>query len=67
MRGSQAYLMPSGRGPFCWVGSSETGSSMEYFMMASNLSPLGYCVSRCLRALTSHSGGGGGGYVWLGF
>lgn len=28
-------------------------------MIASNLSPLGYCFSNCLRALMSHSGGGG--------
>lgn len=60
MRGSQAYLTPSGNGCVCgWRGSSVSGSRYEYFMMASNLSPLGYCFSRSLRALTSHSGGGG--------
>ena len=58
MRGSHAYLTPSGNG-CVWRGSSVCGSRYEYFMMASNLSPCGYCFSRSLRADTSHSGGGG--------
>lgn len=60
IRGSQAYLTPSGIG-CVWTGSSVMGSRYEYFIMASNLSPLGYCFSRSLRAFTSHSGGGGYG------
>ena len=58
MRGSQAYLTPSGMG-CVWTGSSVTGSRCEYFIMASNLSPLGYFSSSSLRDCTSHSGGGG--------
>ncbi len=58
MRGSHAYLTPSGSGWIC-TGSSVMGSRYEYFMMASKRSPSGYFFSRPFRAWTSHSGGFG--------
>lgn len=58
MRGSHAYLTPSGSGWIC-TGSSVIGSRYEYFIMASKRSPSGYFFSRPLRAWTSHSGGFG--------